>query len=119
MDAPTFSVEVTKSDLQVCVTCSGEFDLAVADRFREAVDESLAGQPRAVHFDCSGVAFIDSIGMRALMHAATQCRDLGIAMTIDMSPRMRRVFDTVGVTALFNLAPTNAVEACEAESLPA
>jgi hypothetical protein len=39
------------------------------------------------------------------MHTAMRCRDAQVIMTIDMSPRMIRLFDAVGTTALFNLAP--------------
>ena len=113
-----FSMTVQKGDEEICVTCSGEFDLAVADRFRDAIDAVLHEQPRRLHFECSGIEFIDSIGMRAFMHTATRCRDARILMTIDMSPRMRQVFDTVGVTALFNPS-SQAPEVCaESDAVP-
>jgi len=38
------------------------------------------------------------------MHTDTRCRQKGIAMTITMSPWMRRLFDTVGATQIFTLA---------------
>ena len=103
MLADVFSVSVLTGE-DPTVTCSGEFDMAVADRFREAVDEVLATAPARVHFDCSGITFIDSLGLRALMHTDTRCRQKGIAMTITMSPWMRRLFDTVGATQIFTLA---------------
>jgi len=61
MLADVFSVSVLTGE-DPTVTCSGEFDMAVADRFREAVDEVLATAPARVHFDCSGITFIDSLG---------------------------------------------------------
>jgi len=104
MLAPTFTVSVLEEDEEPNVVCAGEFDMAVAERFREAVDEALAAQPKRLHFDCDGVTFIDSLGLRALMHTESRCRDNGIAMTIAMSPSMRRLFDAVGATQLFNQA---------------
>jgi anti-anti-sigma factor len=119
MNAPRFSAVVTRSDALSKVTCTGELDLAVADRFRRAVDEALVGEPRRVHLDCSAITFIDSIGMRALMYTATRFRDLGAIMTIEMSAPMRRVFDTVGVTCLFNVGPDPAPAAAGSDAVPA
>jgi anti-anti-sigma factor len=97
-------VNVEASGGETHLTCAGEFDLATADRFREAVDEVVAAHPRRAHIDCSAVSFIDSIGIRALLHTATRCRESGIELRVTMNPSMRRLFDTVGVTELFTLA---------------
>lgn len=105
MLASVFSVSTLASGDQSSVVCSGEFDMAVGDRFREAVDKALAANPSRIHMDCSGITFIDSLGMRALLHTDTRCRDRGIEMTLTMSAPMRRLFDTVGVTHLFAEAP--------------
>lgn len=98
-------VDVAGTGGELFVTCSGEFDLATADRFRETVTQVVAANPRHVHIDCSGVTFIDSMGIRALLHTATTCRDAQIIMTLNMSENMRRLFDTVGVTQMFTLVP--------------
>jgi anti-anti-sigma factor len=99
----SFIVEVSTAGDESFVTCSGEFDLATADRFREGIAQALKAKPRHLHVDCSGVSFIDSIGIRALLHTATSCRDGHTLLTLTMSPQMQRLFDTVGVTDLFTL----------------
>ena len=99
-----FTISVQGAGEESRVVCSGEFDMAVADRFRQAVDEVLAVAPQRVHFDCSQITFVDSLGLRALMHTQTRCRDKGIDMTITLSPQMQRLFDTVGATQMFALA---------------
>jgi anti-anti-sigma factor len=101
----SFIVEIAGTGDELLVTCSGEFDLATAERFREAITEVVSAKPRHVHVDCSGVTFIDSMGIRALLHTATTCRDGQIILTLNMSPSMRRLFDTVGVTEMFTLVP--------------
>ncbi|TMK22065.1 MAG: STAS domain-containing protein [Actinobacteria bacterium] len=105
MLATTFLASVSTTGEETFIVCRGEFDMAVVDRYRSAADEAFRGDPRHIHLDCSAVTFIDSLGLRALMHTAMRCRDAGILMTIDMSPQMRRLLDTVGATALFTLAP--------------
>jgi anti-anti-sigma factor len=121
MDAPgpNFSALIARDQATTIVTCAGEFDLAVADTFREAIDAALAGKPQRLHLDCSRIEFIDSIGMRALMHTGTRCRDLAIHMTIEMSSVMRRVFDAVGVTCLFDLVPPSREDATDPEIVSA
>jgi anti-anti-sigma factor len=99
----SFIVDVVISGDEAFVTCSGEFDLATADRFREGIAQALAAGTRHLHVDCSGVSFIDSIGIRALLHTATSCRDGHTVLTLNMSPQMQRLFDTVGVTELFSV----------------
>lgn len=48
----------------------GELDLATVDKLRDAVKESLDGSRHLV-LDLSGLAFIDSSGLRELYRATT------------------------------------------------
>lgn len=49
---------------------SGELDLATVDKLRDAVKDSLSGSRHLV-LDLSGLAFIDSSGLRELYRATT------------------------------------------------
>jgi len=100
----TFLVEVVRSGRVSRIDCAGEFDIAAGDAFYDAVRQALIDRPDMVVIDCSKVTFIDSIGMRALMHTADLCRASNATLTLEMSPVMLRVFETVGITELFNLA---------------
>lgn len=100
----TFLVEVVRSGRVSRIDCSGEFDLVAGDAFYDAVRKGLADRPDVLVIDCSEVSFIDSIGMRALLHTSETCRASNVTLTIEMSPEMLRVFDTVGITELFTLA---------------
>jgi anti-anti-sigma factor len=100
----TFLVEVVRSGRVSRIDCVGEFDIGGGDAFVVAVRQALVVRPDMVVIDCSEVSFIDSIGMRALLHTLDLCRASNATLTIEMSPVMQRVFDTVGITELFTLA---------------
>lgn len=100
----TFLVDVVRSGRVSRIDCSGEFDLAAGDSFRDAVRRALQDRPEMVVIDCSEVSFIDSIGMRALFHTSDVCRASGVTLTVEMSPTMLRVFDTLGIRELLALA---------------
>ena len=105
MNAQVFSVSQVNVDEETLVTCRGEFDMMAADRFHVAFEDVLGPEPNRIHIDCSGVSFIDSIGVKALMRAARTCIAREIALTMTPSEPMRRLFETIGVDPLFTYAP--------------
>ena len=92
-----FSAKVVPVAGRALITCEGELDMDSADRLRGAVDEALAGHPVALHLDCGAVTFMDSIGLRALIHTDELCRARGIPLMITASDPVRRIVETVGV----------------------
>lgn len=93
MTAASWTVESRGSGV-VGVLVVGEFDVAVEQRFVGEVAQHLADGGR-VEVDLSGVEFMDSTGVRALM----LLRDRhGKAVSVgEMSEPVRRLFATVGV----------------------
>lgn len=83
------------------LTFSGELDVAVAQRFRQAlIDLAEAG---AVHLDVdlADVTFLDSHGLSVLLHARKRViRQGGSLRVIALSPQVRRVLETTGTSAL-------------------
>lgn len=63
-DAPDFDMRVAKRDGRTVVTVTGDLDIATAGDFGIAVREALADGPTVL--DLSGLAFMDSSGVRAL-----------------------------------------------------
>ena len=93
----SFSAKVVPVAGRALITCVGELDMDSADRLRGTVDEALAGEPVALHIDCGEVTFIDSIGLRALIHTGELCRARGIPLKITASDPVRRIAETVGL----------------------
>jgi anti-sigma B factor antagonist len=55
----------------------GELDLATADRLEDTIARALKSPAATVLVDLSGLHFIDSSGIRVLLHAARRARDEG------------------------------------------
>ena len=51
---------------------AGEVDTSTVDEFHAALVERMSGQPDRILLDMSGVTFIDSIGLRALIAASNE-----------------------------------------------
>jgi anti-sigma B factor antagonist len=76
----------------------GEIDLATADRFEEQALEAVLGTPgSSVLIDLSGVPFVDSAGLRALLRVV----ELDDGKTLIVQPS-RQVFKLLHLTSLVN-----------------
>lgn len=102
----SFSATVARIGNRALVTCEGELDVDSAEQLRAAVEEALAVGPLGLHVDCSRVSFIDSIGIRALMHPMELCRHRGTRrITVTKSEPMQRLLDTLGEVPRISVAP--------------
>ena len=88
---------------------SGELDMAGAEDVRRFIDTTLAKNYDSVAFDCRGITFIDSIGVKALIHLAKRCAEIGIEPTFHMSERIERVMTSMGLASLGELVKQSAV----------
>ncbi|MGA5302602.1 STAS domain-containing protein [Nucisporomicrobium flavum] len=68
-------------DGMVCLSVSGELDLAAADDLEKAV-AAAAGRPgvREVLVELSGLTFLDASGIAALSRARTAARTAGVVV---------------------------------------
>jgi len=87
------------------VRLSGELDIAGAEEVRRFVESDLENNEYGeVRFDCRGVTFIDSIGVKALLHLARRCAEIGVEPQFRMSARIERVLTAMGLGSLGDLA---------------
>jgi anti-sigma B factor antagonist len=77
-----FSINVTRTPL-VRMSLDGEIDLAAEPAVVDAFAEVLTNDPGLKHvdLDVSGVEFIDSCGLRALL----RCRSLATARGVELT----------------------------------
>ena len=88
-----FEVNHVGDPLGVVLSLRGELDLATSPLLREHLDEAVANG-QAVVIDLSGLEFIDSSGLRTLVHAQQQLRASGGQLVLLHGPRaVRRVFE--------------------------
>jgi anti-sigma B factor antagonist len=73
---------------------AGEFDLAGIPHFEEALAAVDANHPRAIVIDLTGLVFMDSSGLRALVTAHDRAQRAGRRLAIVPGPpQVRRVFE--------------------------
>jgi anti-sigma B factor antagonist len=86
--------DVTHVDLH------GEFDLADIQQFESAIAPLEAANPETLVIDLTGLDFMDSSGLRALVMADRRARNAGRRLAIVPGPpAIRRVFE---ITQLYD-----------------
>jgi anti-anti-sigma factor len=88
----------------VTVLVEGELDLATADELRRLLDTELSRR-RAVKLDLSGVPFIDSTGLAAILAALRRSEEGRGELQIEgeLQPQTRRMMELTGVLGLLEI----------------
>jgi len=98
-------------DGRVTVSVTGDVDLVSSPQLREVLDEALASSPQ-VHLELSGLTFIDSSGLSALVEGHRKARDAGGVLVLRNPPSILvRLLD---ITSLNTLLVVEAPEAAAA-----
>ena len=80
----------------------GDLDLSVFDECEAALEQPLAGPERTVLLDLSGLTFIDSTGLRVLIHIKQTTDVAGKRLLLSGVPGVvARVLEVSGVTSWF------------------
>lgn len=97
----TFSVRTVVRGGESLVTVCGDVDLATAAQFQEELARAVAGGLPVV-LDCSAVAFIDSMGLRSLLHATEKAEAEGVQLRLAaVSAPVARILDLAGLSEIF------------------
>ena len=99
---------VTRIENTICITVSGQLDLAVEDQLTEVVSEAAsAPEIVALHFDLTAVTFIDSSGLRGLIRSSQIALDMDLIFTVEFSEKgpVARLLDIAGLRTHFTQAP--------------
>ena len=87
---------------------SGELDLATAPGLREQVREMSQGAPLKVALDLTGVGFVDSSGLGAIVACLKHVRELGgdlVLVAPDASP-VAKLLSLTGLEATISRVQT-------------
>lgn len=85
---------------------SGEVDLATVEGFLSRARECLDGTTEVCEIDLSGVTFIDSSGLGALVRIRAAAHDRGKQVVLTKVPaRVSRLLDVTGLTDVFGTGP--------------
>jgi anti-anti-sigma factor len=88
----------TEADGRVVVHVEGELDLSCVAPFLVTLEEAIEAEPSSIELDLGAVAFLDSSGVGAYVHAFRRARSKNIPLTIGKrSPAVDRVLQLSGV----------------------
>jgi anti-sigma B factor antagonist len=88
------------------VVVTGELDSATGPTVCDAMSALLLNSPGDATIDLAGVRFLGAAGIGALVECANQLNSLGATLYIvGVRPRLRRIFDIVGLTSMLNDSP--------------
>lgn len=102
-DVP-FTVRTDERADHLRVLVSGELDLYREGELRTAVSALLADRaPDRLVLDVCGLQFLDSSGLRALLHCRDRARSVGVPLTLAVTPGpVTRLLDLAGVRDWFD-----------------
>lgn len=91
--------EISRGDRHaVWIRLTGELDLACSARLKQTLCEAVATQ-RLIVLDLSGLAFMDSSGLHAMIDADNRARLRGSKLVIIRGPpQIDRLFELVGIS---------------------
>ena len=95
-----FTIDIAERDCVSVLRMSGELDIAAAEVVRRAIVDSLADAP-SIRVDCSDVTFIDSIGVKSLLHLLAWAGERDGAIEFSFSAPVARVLGTLGIADRF------------------
>lgn len=86
----------------------GRLDFDAAPGFQQSVERLFTGQPHAaVIIDGSGLEYVSSAGLRAVLLAAKAAQRAGSAFALcALQPAVREVFDLSGFSQIMAIHPT-------------
>jgi anti-sigma B factor antagonist len=86
------------------VSVTGEVDVHSAPGLHEGLEAQLGRDLRGVVVDLTGVAFLDSTGLGALVSARTAAGERGVALpVVCCSDRILKLFTITGLDGVFSL----------------
>ena len=104
MGDESFSVEVVNANGRAIVSLRGEIDMSCGPALRAALSAARQGSPDVI-VDLSGVTFMDSTGLHALIGAYHHAPEGGSLGVVGPTSAVRRVFDITGLSELLLLEP--------------
>jgi anti-anti-sigma factor len=93
-----FQLSIEEGDAVVRLRLVGEFDLAAAENFQEALKRAQSGNPALIIIDLGGLTFIDSTGLQMILKANARSRENGFRLEIVRgSEKVQRIFEVTGI----------------------
>ena len=98
------AIETERSAEGVRLLLRGELDLATAREFEHRMEEASRKTPAAITVDLTGLSFLDSRGLSAILGAQRLCEERGCRLTVIAGEQAQRLFDLTGLSERLPLA---------------
>jgi anti-sigma B factor antagonist len=106
LTAPRLAVRERHEPCASIVVVAGQLDLATVPRLRAALDRAVRRRDPVVTVDLTGLEFIDSVGLSALLNAARRLTRAGGRLRVVCPPgQVRRTIDHARLTSTLGVAP--------------
>jgi anti-sigma B factor antagonist len=99
---PAFTVDTVASDGGIVLRAGGELDMATVDRLRAHIDDAIK-DAESIELDMTGVTFIDSTGLRALIMGREAAAAAGREFGVVPSDAVRKLVELAGLTEFIPL----------------
>lgn len=100
--SPTFAWETVVSASVLKITFRGELDLPACEECSAGLEEPLAGPERVVLIDLQDVTFIDSTGLRLLIHLKQRTESDQKQLLLARVPEpVLKLLELTGMTGFF------------------
>jgi anti-sigma B factor antagonist len=90
-------IEVEREGFRTVVRCSGEIDQSTAAKVTHALGEEMGTDAAELVLDLTGIRFMDSTGLHAVIMAATSAESVGMRFTVAPSRPVERLLEMAGV----------------------
>jgi anti-anti-sigma factor len=101
-------INSTVTDGVAFMVVTGEVDLACADELRAAGEAALTPIVGTLRIDLSGVTFLDSTGLSALIMIRNKADDAHVWLVLDdPQPQVRRILEITGLHKVFAIDPVS------------
>ena len=98
MEAANFQMDSDERPGEARLSVSGELDLSAAPRLARTADKLLEGGPQRLLLDLSGLRFIDSSGLRAIIVLHQRASQEGWALEVVRPPEhLMTIFQISGM----------------------
>lgn len=95
---PPLELSTDGSGQTVRLALHGELDISSAAAAEAALAELEKDRPEHIVLDLRALEFMDSTGLRAVVHADVRAREQGRRLTVVRGPApVQRVFDVTGI----------------------
>ena len=85
------------------MSLSGDLDVYYAPEMVVTVERFFAQNPARIQIDCSGLEYVDSMGLGALVKLNALSKDCGSLYLYNVNPRVLRLLKITHLDTLFEI----------------